>query len=360
MTRNDGSEERKLSPPMELFAAANSGEGFYSFYSPVFERDGVERRYLIKGGPGTGKSSFLREVARQAESRGVAVEYYRCSSDPDSLDGLILDGRIALLDATAPHTAEPTLPGVRDEIVDLGRFWDADALGKRRNDVASYSALKSACYAKAYRFLSAAMEVEEANRALSEKYIWWEKMERAVRRLLRDVPAGEGFRAVPGLIEALGMKGKTRLSGLEAGAERIYAIEDAYGVGSAFLSLVIREAERRRWAIRVSYGTLCPTLPNGVLLEESGVCILPSPTEREPRSRVDMRRFLNPEGVRRIRNEYRRNARLSEGLVQAATDALSDAGAYHFELEKIYAACMDFDGEQKFIRDFCRDLLLRI
>ena len=76
----------------ELFAAANSGKGFCSFYGEIFSPERTERRYLIKGGPGTGKSSLMRRVAGEAEKRGYGVEYYRCSSDPTSLDAILIGG----------------------------------------------------------------------------------------------------------------------------------------------------------------------------------------------------------------------------------------------------------------------------
>ena len=104
-------------PKAPRFAAANSGHGFYSFYASVFEGKEVQKRYIIKGGPGTGKSSFMRSVAEAAAERGMSVEEYRCSSDPASLDGVVLDGRIVLLDGTAPHAVEPELAGVRDELI---------------------------------------------------------------------------------------------------------------------------------------------------------------------------------------------------------------------------------------------------
>lgn len=113
------------------FAASNSAGGFYSDYSAVFDRARIRRLFAVKGGPGTGKSRFLREVALCGERVGYRCEYIYCSSDPDSLDGIILsrgeDG-IALLDATAPHVYEPSRPGFREEIVNLGAFWDAGRL----------------------------------------------------------------------------------------------------------------------------------------------------------------------------------------------------------------------------------------
>ena len=53
-----------------FFAAANSVKGFVSFYGEIFAAPSIERRYIIKGGPGTGKSSFMKKVARAAKDAG--------------------------------------------------------------------------------------------------------------------------------------------------------------------------------------------------------------------------------------------------------------------------------------------------
>ena len=97
----------------EFFAAANSGRGFVSFYGEIFNTDKIKRRFLIKGGPGTGKSTLMRRIAESACRKGEQVCLYRCSSDPSSLDGVIINGEVAVIDSTAPHTVEPE-PGPCD------------------------------------------------------------------------------------------------------------------------------------------------------------------------------------------------------------------------------------------------------
>ena len=51
----------------------NSYGGFVSHYRDCFAQ---ERRYIIKGGPGCGKSTLMRRIAHEAEQRGLEVEYY--------------------------------------------------------------------------------------------------------------------------------------------------------------------------------------------------------------------------------------------------------------------------------------------
>ena len=94
-----------LSSGRKYFAASNSAEGFKSYYANVFDKNDFSKIYVIKGGPGTGKSSFMREIASRADEKGFSAILIYCSSDPASLDGVILpELKIAVLDGTPPHT----------------------------------------------------------------------------------------------------------------------------------------------------------------------------------------------------------------------------------------------------------------
>ena len=48
---------------------------------------------LVGGAPGIGKSTLLRRIAAHLEEQGETVELIHCSSDPDSLDGVICGAR---------------------------------------------------------------------------------------------------------------------------------------------------------------------------------------------------------------------------------------------------------------------------
>ena len=173
-----------------LFAASNSGKGFCSYYEEIFGESRIFRRYLIKGGPGTGKSSFMSAIAQRAGEEGYSVDYYRCSSDYTSLDAIVIDSRIALIDATAPHALEPEFVGARDELIDLGSFWDSDMLLSKRRDIERYTRMKSEAYAAAYRFLEGALAVGTRMREVGEGFIKRNKLESAVVRYLKKIPEG--------------------------------------------------------------------------------------------------------------------------------------------------------------------------
>ena len=61
---------------------------------------------------GTGKSTLLKKIAKEfCEIDDVCIYY--CSSDPNSLDAVILKkAKVIIVDGTAPHTFDPVYPGV--------------------------------------------------------------------------------------------------------------------------------------------------------------------------------------------------------------------------------------------------------
>ena len=153
-------------PSPRYFAASNSANGFRNYYGDIFTDDRVDRLYIIKGGPGTGKSYFMKTVAEQARRRDYAVTEYACSSDPTSLDGLILEKEgaptMGFVDGTPPHPREPALPGVREELVHLGAFWNRRLLSERAEDICRLTTAKGAAYRRAYAYLAACGQVDRA------------------------------------------------------------------------------------------------------------------------------------------------------------------------------------------------------
>ena len=91
-----------------LFAGANSGDGFQNLFSEIVDLEDTYDLMVLKGGPGVGKNTFMREIGRTMEDAGTPVEYLWCSGDPDSLDGVVLpELRCAVVDGTAPHGTAP-------------------------------------------------------------------------------------------------------------------------------------------------------------------------------------------------------------------------------------------------------------
>ena len=349
----------------EFFAAVNSGRGFVSFYEETFNRAEILRRYLIKGGPGTGKSTFMRRVADEAEKRGMRVERYRCSSDPSSLDGVIINGRVAVVDSTAPHSVDAELAGARDALVDLGAFWNSDGLYAERERIKALSEKKKRAYALSYRFLSSAMQSDLASREILAPYVDKKRISRLLKRLTRGIESDGGYECKIGVFKAIGMKGRCELGGYVSLAEKTVYLEEHYGIGYLALCEICEEARRKGCKIRISYEPLCPELPDAVFFEESKTLF--ALVKERTKGAISLRRALDISALsKRERNELKAKSRyakrIAESLVTAATDELKRAGEAHFELEEIYRSQMDFaaldaytEGLTEKILEFAKD-----
>ena len=76
---------------IHFFLGANTSDGFVFRPDELGKADENWHKFLIKGGPGTGKSTLCKQIAKMASAYTDHIEFLHCSSDPHSLDGIILN-----------------------------------------------------------------------------------------------------------------------------------------------------------------------------------------------------------------------------------------------------------------------------
>lgn len=106
----------KSSTCTDRIVSSLTASGATDFFSEITYR--MEKRFMIKGFAGTGKSTMMRAIATEAERRGLDVLYGWCGLDPDGIDLIQLpELSVAIFDATHPHAYE--VERVGDEVVDV-------------------------------------------------------------------------------------------------------------------------------------------------------------------------------------------------------------------------------------------------
>ena len=150
------------------FPGANTGRGFIGHFEGIVPPwSEPHYTYVLKGGPGVGKSTLMKKCAAIARANGFTVEEFRCASDPESFDAVrIPQRRLVLLDGTAPHTIDPAMPGIDGETLDLGRFLHKEVFKRRREELFVLAEENRAHYKNAFACLSAAGSLRRA--AVSE------------------------------------------------------------------------------------------------------------------------------------------------------------------------------------------------
>ncbi|MBE6600733.1 MAG: hypothetical protein E7640_06025 [Ruminococcaceae bacterium] len=338
----------------KYFAASNSRRGFVSYYDDAF--GGTERVYIIKGGPGTGKSYFMKKIAEAAEGARLSVVYIYCSSDPESLDGIVIDRRIAILDGTAPHAVEATLPGAREELIDLGSFFYGNGLSARCSEIAELAKKKGEAYRRAYDCLSAAGQLCEAADALILRSIDFEKLKSAAARSLRHLPNGTEPKKTELCISSIGMRGEVRFSTLEEKAKSVVCVRDVLATAHIYFDALLAEAERKRLTVRISRD---PVMPEHIDALELGGLLFTT-ADIEGARAVNMKRFIDRATAAEVRREHRALTSAMDVAVECAKLALSDAAKNHFALEEIYISYVNFGEKEKFTQEFTKKLMYDI
>ena len=347
------------------FAASNSAEGFKNYYAEVFSR--ADFVYIIKGGPGTGKSSLMKKFARSAEDSGAVCEYYFCSSDPSSLDGVLIfskNGAIGMLDGTAPHISEPKFPGAREQIVNLGECWDISLLHKQKNEIIALSERKGAEYKNAYTYLRSVGNLRAVSEGFLAEAVDFRKLRALAGRLVRDLPEGRA-RMIPAILDSVSMSGRVRLDSFEKNAKKLYIISDFHGLGRIFLTELFSLLKDRDVSARVSFDPISPERVDGIFLERESIAFVTMREAQEKYERkeydfdgrevvfINSKRFIDPEKLREVRSELRYTDRLAQSSLDGALHALAGAKIYHFLLEDIYGKAMDWAKFDKICAELC-------
>lgn len=355
-------------PTVRYFLGANSPTGFYSLYDQLIDPATAEDIFILKGGAGCGKSSLMRRVGKAMEDKGLPVEYILCSGDPDSLDAVVIPAlKTAIVDGTAPHVVEPTLPGAVERYVNLGECYDKKALSAIKGELRASMAGYKGCYSRAYRCLAAVAQIGEDMRAMVvSPSVELRLAKRAKGILSREVKktGREPGRAVQRFLGAVSWQGAACLfDTANAQCEKIYELCDSYGLAHTLLTHLAAGAMAAGYDVVVCPSPLYPERMEHLLipaLELAFVTSTPAqPYEGRPFRRIRLDAMADGELLHRNRPRLRFSRKVCAALMDEAVDSLKQAKAMHDELEKLYNPHVDFTRVYQIADSIIGELLER-
>ena len=99
----------------------------------------------------------MRRIAELFAPHCPSMQLIACSSDPDSLDAVILpEWKVSIADGTAPHILEPKQPALSESLLCFSSFLDPLLLMEHADTIRSISQATAKNYAQAIDCLSAA------------------------------------------------------------------------------------------------------------------------------------------------------------------------------------------------------------
>lgn len=341
----------------KVFPGGNTGVGFHSFYEHIIGED-AERLFIIKGGPGVGKSTFMRRLADEVLEMGLDLELECCSSDNDSLDGVLIPGlRVAFIDGTAPHVVDPKNPAAVDEIINFGDYWNRDGIRKHRDDILRINRETGRLFRRAYDYLAIAkhaMDLYERNITDLGALDFGGLSEQA--ESLADSALGQRSRRAPAKVRrmfasAISPGGLVNhLDTLMKGIERKYLVMGTPGTGrTTMIKKVADLALSRGFFVECFHCALDPSKVDHVIVPDLGVAIIncswPHAVTAESGDVViDTNRFVITERLGPLEYEIAEAERTYRQALENGQKLISQAKRKHDELEQYYSPYMDFDG----------------
>lgn len=333
------------------FLGANSKDGFYSLMDRLIDPAEARAVYILKGGPGCGKSSLMKKVGQAAQDAGYNPQYIYCSGDPDSLDGLVIEELgVAFCDGTAPHIVEPRYPGAVERYVNLGECYDTAALAGHKGKIMELMAGYQGAYRRAYRCLKGAGQLMEDNLELLETEVLKAKIKKRAKGIVaREIPKhGGGGKVAERFLSAVTCKGQVCLfETVDKLCKRVYELADSYGLSHLLLEELLGAAVERGHDVVVCPDPMAPNRLQHLLLPEVGVAFVSGPPELpypgKPYRRIRLDAMADQEELRRHKARIRFSRKVARALLDEGMETLAAEKALHDELEKVYNPHVDFD-----------------
>ena len=337
------------------FAGMNTAQGFLSWFNEIF--GGCKKIYVIKGGPGTGKSRLMNDIADQAGKLGFETEKFLCSSDPCSLDGLIVkDLDIAVVDGTAPHVYEPSAVGLKEKIVDVSAFLDPEKLGIHSDEINALLSAKSRKYKNIYSYLKVLGIYDNEINSVCKNAFLEDKAGKNITKLLRLLKKSETYekRILPR--SAVGFDGEIVLGTYAAMAEKRYALADICGLSGDFLQKLLKITDDKKISVYVSYSPFSPSKPDALFYPESKIAFYTGSESDSEETVINMRRFVDDKKLRPYKPHLRALQRLRNGAQQQMEIDFKAIKRLHMCLEEIYTGAMNFEDKEKFTEDILMEI----
>lgn len=339
---------------INYFAGGNTARGFFSLYDWALAD--LDKVFFLLGGPGTGKSTLIKQIGDKWNEKGFDIEYIHSSADPDSVEGVIITKLKAgiVSDKMLPYITLRA-PGVIEEFVNLGDGLHFEKVAPHKDKIVSLNEEMRNSFKSAYRSFGEALKIHDdwekiyidnidfkkanqlagnlATKFFENKSVNKEAVEK--RRFLGAATPRGSVDFVPHITEGL---------------EKRYFFKGRPGSGkSTMLKKLVSEGKKRGFDTEIYHCGFDPYSIDMVLFRELGLCIFDStaPHEYFPSREGDeivelYGTIIDGSTDERYAGEIKEVSRQYRGKIEEATAHLAAAKALNDQLEEIYTDAMDF------------------
>lgn len=342
---------------IRYFPGNNTPDGYYSFFNNIISWKKAKRIIIIKGGPGVGKSTMIRNITNKLVEKGLDIELLHCTADSNSLDGLIVrDHNIAVVDGTSPHMIDPKFPGCIDEIVNFGDFWDESGLQQNREQIFILQEKVRNLYKRVYKYLKTCRlildDLEEIYMGAIDDNINESISQDIIDRVFKGIKRNNN-NSFQRHMFASGITPEGSINFLDNLFQNIkhrFIISGNPGTGkSVLLKKVLDQAVSKGLDVDVFHCSMNPKKIEHIIIKEIDVGFITSvephvlSNVREDDELIDMNSVLDNTRLEDLKDFIEYDKHISSELFNKAIETLKKVKKTRNELESIYISNMDFE-----------------
>lgn len=337
-----------MSKIRRMFPGGNTSEGFYSFHDNIISNN-RNRLYILKGMPGGGKSSLMKRIGERALKEGFSLEYHHCPSDPESIDGVVINElNIAIVDGTPPHSIDPIYPGFGDNIVNLAKYIDEDKILRYKEKIIQAKDNNKKAYRRAFNYFKGAKLIWDEIEMTNREYVNLKGIKKLSRKSLDEIFSynvieSKNHRFKNRYMFSNGYTPKGYFDYTETIVKDIknkYYLKGDIGTGkSNFMNRIIDMANIEDFHIEIYYNSFAPKNVESILIYELDLMISSNDNVKDgDYNIIDFDQFFDKSN---IKNE---DYEMLNKLIDKSIEGLNMAERNHFIQEEIYNNSIDFTG----------------
>lgn len=214
-----------------FFLGSNTKYGFMSRFNEIQTPQIGELMFILKGGAGCGKSTFMKKIAEEFSNGADDIEFIPCASDPGSLDGIIMPKcHFAMVDGTSPHVMEPVYPGIYEIIIPLGDAMDNAKLSENYSQIVSLGKEISQYHKNASAFIKSAGALIDNSKNIAKSFLNSRKINNFADEFMKQLSGCAHGEKKVRLLSAVSV-GKIEYFSdtIRTMCDKIYVINDDFG-----------------------------------------------------------------------------------------------------------------------------------
>lgn len=345
------------------FLGGVTSEGFKTDFDETIYSEN-KFTYILKGGPGTGKSTIMKKIA-EIFSDVDNIDLYYCSSDENSLDAVVLNQKgVVIVDGTSPHVFDPLYPGIKQTIIHLGDFWNADTLKKSEEDIIVATKENSEWHKRCRRYITALSSINSDIYSIGLSSLNKNKLSGFIERFVKkNIPDKKSDAGKVSFKKYSVMTQNGYISQEISYKNKFFLCDDLFA-GSDFM---LRKLEKcitdRGYNIIVSKCELC----NNVLYEHIAIpeldmaLISSTPLNKtEPNAtKINFSRFYFHNKVSEKKERLAFSKKALSNMADEAAKCMKKAKEIHDELENFYVSAIDFEKINKLTDKLIKEIKKR-